>query len=159
MNKTSALHENMRFFRDLAEEAKRPYVLKSTVRALTGPLGELSDVETAHAARRSHVRRESILNLIRIEVAMLQYKAANGQYPIHLSELGPAYITAIPNDPFTGTSNQQYHYAPAKMRSAFVLYGLGPDMTDHGGKHGRFAGEMGYDIVGGYISCNRKLFP
>jgi len=90
---------------------------------------------------------------------LLRYRKANGRVPAQLTELTPAFLPAIPNDPLTGSANLPYRYSPSETVNGFVLYGVGPDMVDHGGKAGKYPGDSGYDIVAGHLSSNRRLFP
>lgn len=70
------------------------------------------------------------LRLARTAVALEQYRAAHGnRYPTHLAELVPASLDAVPADPFDGQ--------PLRYRQAgpgYVLYSIGPDLKDDGGK-------------------------
>ncbi len=49
--------------------------------------------------------------------------------PINSSELTPAYVQAIPNDPFTSTKPLCYK----RSGTHYLLYSIGPDGVDNGG--------------------------
>jgi len=68
--------------------------------------------------------------LIEIEIALHAYKLAHGNYPAKLDELTPSLLTAIPDDPFS--NNQPFKYR--LTGSKYLLYSIGPDAVDDGGK-------------------------
>ena len=89
------------------------------------------------------VRREARclanVRLALTAVALEQFRAAHNQYPATLSELTPGYLTTTPVDPFDG---QLLRYG--KRAAGYVLYSIGPDLKDDGGK--RMTGKDG-DMV------------
>ena len=73
-------------------------------------------------------------------VALEQFRAAHdNRYPTTLSELAPDYLNTTLMDPFDG---QPLRYR--KQGAGYVLYSIGPDLKDDGGK--RMDGKNG-DIV------------
>ncbi len=81
-----------------------------------------------------HVNREARclanLRLALTAVALEQFRAAhNNLYPAGLSELTPNYLVATLMDPFDG---QPLRYR--KQGDGYVLYSIGPDLKDDGGK-------------------------
>ena len=91
-----------------------------------------------------HLALQSMIDLLRIELALRQYKADHNQFPPTIAELAPKYIPALPVDPFN--NNSPYNYAiTSDLR--IKLYGLGPDTVDHHGTPGQFPGQKGFDIV------------
>jgi hypothetical protein len=63
-------------------------------------------------------------------VALEQFRAAhNNRYPASLSELAPNYLDATLMDPFDG---QPLRYR--KQDAGYVLYSIGADLKDDGGK-------------------------
>jgi len=67
--------------------------------------------------------------LATVAVAMAACRAKTGKYPAALPELVPEYLAAVPLDPFDGK--------PLRMKTSadgIVLYSIGPDFTDDGGK-------------------------
>jgi hypothetical protein len=63
-------------------------------------------------------------------VALEQFRAAhNNRYPAGLSELTPSYLNAVLTDPFDG---QPLRYR--NQGTGYVLYSIGPDLKDDGGK-------------------------
>jgi len=81
-----------------------------------------------------HVNREARclanLRLALTAVALEQFRAAhNNRYPASLSELTPDYLVTTLTDPFDG---QPLRYR--KQDAGYVLYSIGPDLKDDGGK-------------------------
>jgi DNA-binding transcriptional MerR regulator len=81
-----------------------------------------------------HVNREARclanLRLALTAVALEQFRAAhNNRYPAGLSELTPNYLDAVLTDPFDG---QPLRYR--KQDAGYVLYSIGWDLKDDGGK-------------------------
>jgi RNA polymerase sigma factor (sigma-70 family) len=63
-------------------------------------------------------------------VALEKFRAAhNNRYPATLSELTPNYLDMTPTDPF---DSQPLRYR--KQGAGYVLYSIGPDLKDDGGK-------------------------
>lgn len=83
----------------------------------------------ASAAQTAEDRGTTIGRLNEIGFAMAGYRADHGRYPKDLSELAPKYIDDLPVDLFTGKS---YVYKPHD--DGFLIYSLGPNMEDNGGK-------------------------
>jgi hypothetical protein len=70
------------------------------------------------------------LRLALTAVALEQFRAAhNNRYPAALSELNPSYLNAVLIDPFDG---QPLRYQ--KQGAGYVLYSIGPNLKDDGGK-------------------------
>ncbi len=69
------------------------------------------------------------LRLAATELAVRGYEAKNGKPPKELAELVPAWLPAVPLDPF---SNRPLVYRVTT--NTFLLYGVGPDGKDDGGK-------------------------
>lgn len=81
--------------------------------------------------------------LLITDLAIRAYKADRGAFPDNLTELVPSYLKQIPNDLYTDQP-------PIYRREGedFLLYSVGRDRKDEGGKFGRvinFAGGGGYD--------------
>ncbi len=70
--------------------------------------------------------------LLTIALALQAYKAEHGTYPETLKELCPAYLTVLPADPFSrdGATPPLYR----RTGDNYVLYSIGPDGKDDGGK-------------------------
>jgi hypothetical protein len=67
----------------------------------------------------------------RTALAVLAYRVTNGSLPSKLEDLVPAYLAAVPVDPFDG---QPLRYK--KLAKGYVVYSVGEDGFDNGGKQG-----------------------
>ncbi|MHC4584597.1 MAG: hypothetical protein ACYS3N_08690 [Planctomycetota bacterium] len=76
-----------------------------------------------------NIRSIAQLNTARIGIAVQRYRLANGDIPDTLTELVPTYLDAVPKDPFDG-SELRYR----KLESGFVVYSVGEDKKDDGGR-------------------------
>ncbi len=76
------------------------------------------------------VRLHTQLDETRLACALERFRTARGAYPQTLTELVPDFITAIPLDTF---SQQPLIYRP-KDGGTFLLYGVGKNRTDDGGR-------------------------
>jgi hypothetical protein len=74
------------------------------------------------------VRHLALLRTTQIALAVERYRLAEGSLPKSLDNLVPAYMDAIPDDPFDG-SPLKYHV----RKSGYVVYSVGEDLTDEGG--------------------------
>jgi hypothetical protein len=76
----------------------------------------------------SRESRTAALRAARIGLALVIYKSERGSYPDALASLEDAG-PKIPADPFTG---KPFRYA--RRGDGFIVYSLGPDMQDQGGR-------------------------
>jgi hypothetical protein len=61
-------------------------------------------------------------------VAMTRYRLDHGTLPVHLNDLVPAYLDAVPIDPFDGKA---LRLIVKSDRS--IIYSIGPNGLDNGG--------------------------
>jgi hypothetical protein len=81
--------------------------------------------------RFDYVNRNETQNaLLLASLAIRAYKADHGRYPAKLSDLVPTYLKKLPDDPFTPNAALKYRLNGNK----YVLYSIGPDGKDNGGK-------------------------
>jgi hypothetical protein len=88
--------------------------------ALFAPAGE----KALAAAERA----EATELCARVAVAMTRYRLDHGTLPARLDQLVPAYLDAIPVDPYDGN--------PLRLTTAddsSIIYSIGPDGVDNGG--------------------------
>jgi len=74
---------------------------------------------------------QTYVDLARVACALERYRLANGDYPASLEMLSPKYLTQLPHDVINGE--------PLKYRrtaNSFLLYSVGWNETDDGGKVG-----------------------
>lgn len=107
---------------------------------LTGFLGmHFFDIMTgAVSGWNSNLAR---LHLARTAVALRLYRVKNGTYPDSLASLVPDFLDKLPADPFSGNDFVYRTEGPG-----FILYSLGPNLTDDGGSEDPKARDQG-DIV------------
>jgi len=76
------------------------------------------------------------LRAARAALAIQRYRLANDRLPDTLDDLVPDYLDAVPIDPFDG---EQLRYK--KLEVGFVVYSIGEDKDDDGGKERYPAGQ------------------
>lgn len=74
----------------------------------------------------------------RVMIAIERFRKAKGTYPATLSELVPEFLSAVPPDEFdAGGFKYVVKDASAKVAAdGYLLYSVGPDLTDNGGHPG-----------------------
>ena len=75
------------------------------------------------------IRTIAQLRTAQVGLAVERYRLASGSLPDTLSDLVPAYLGAVPKDPFDG---KELRYK--KLETGFVVYSIGEDGNDDGGK-------------------------
>jgi len=78
---------------------------------------------------RSYLRNIAQLRTARVGLAVQRYRLATGNLPDTLADLVPTYLDAVPEDPFDGRSLRY-----EKLETGFVVYSVGEDRRDDGGK-------------------------
>ncbi len=94
-------------------------------------------------AYNQEARLDALLGDAEIALACYIYEAKHGEFPSSLKELTPGILPTLPLDPFTGNN-----YIYRKERKGFVVYSVGDNLKDDGGKWGkpnRYTGD--FDIV------------
>ena len=81
-----------------------------------------------HTEQRNS-RNTAQLRLLTVELALRCYLSEQGRAPSKLDELAPKYLAQIPGDPF---SQQPLIFRP--QGTNWLLYSVGPDGVDDGGK-------------------------
>jgi len=92
------------------------------------------------------IRYMAQLRTARTALAVERYRLAEGKLPESLDDLVPAYISAIPDDPFNGS--------PLKYRilqHGYVVYSVDEDLTDEGGTE---RGTQGRDARNRPLPCD-----
>lgn len=88
-----------------------------------------------------HTRSVAALRLVITELAVRGYTGTNGKPPATLAELVPAWLPAVPIDPF---SDKPLLYRV--ITNSFLLYSVGPDRKDDQGtpitRHGTESGDL-----------------
>ena len=146
-NKQAMLESQMAYFRDMASDAEKPYVGQSTRRAPEGPLSEILFPVFARA-RVAFEAQKAVVNILQLEVALRLYYTDNHRYPAKLSELVPKYVHAIPPDPF---GNKPFVYR-LNSPNNYLLYSIGVNFRDDGGRAGKTIRDPDTDIVAGSLA-------
>jgi len=86
-------------------------------------------------ARITTIDTRNIAQLLtaRVGLAIERYRLAVGRLPGNLSELVPVYLESVPIDPFDGN---ELRYK--RLDTGFVVYSIGEDLIDDGGKERRY---------------------
>lgn len=77
---------------------------------------------------QSQVRAEN--GLLLVTLALHVFRLEHGYYPASLAELTPGCLKTLPEDPFGKQGTFPYHV----QRQHYLLYSVGPDGKDDGGK-------------------------
>jgi hypothetical protein len=86
-------------------------------------------------------RDQAELRCAVVMLALERYRRANNRWPETLKDLAPAFLAKVPLDPFDA--------APLRYRrldGGVVVYSIGPDGEDNGGKFDRDANKPGTDL-------------
>jgi hypothetical protein len=76
-----------------------------------------------------------------VMLAIERYRWANIRWPLALTDLVPANLPQVPLDPFDGAP-LRYH----RLTDGVVIYSVGPDGKDNGGKLGNDPTKEGSDL-------------
>jgi hypothetical protein len=76
-----------------------------------------------------NIRSIAHLRTARVALAVQRYRLATGKLPDTLADLVPTYLDIVPMDPFDG---RPLRYE--KLETGFVVYSIGEDGSDDGGK-------------------------
>jgi hypothetical protein len=93
------------------------------------PFADIFDPNSCRSAATKWAAADANLALLRAALALQAHRAERGAYPDELAALVPAYLEAVPTDPFDGK--------PLRYRrdgGSYVLYSVGPDRRDDGGR-------------------------
>ena len=86
------------------------------------------------AIRGMLVRRNTLRELLRTEVAIALYRSEKGKLPGHLEDLVPEFISSIPHDRYSTVKGQPLQYILSESQQSYQLYSCGLDNDDDGGK-------------------------
>jgi hypothetical protein len=138
-NKQKMIAETAHYYKDVAREQRGYYTGKTTVQVpknyITSsyPSG-VNDLLVQ--CRFGFVRTETAATIMQTEVALRRYNFDHGSYPNSLRLLIPKYLKKIPVDPFG--QGKPLHYNLLDGGKDFLLYSLGPNLRDDGGKPGKW---------------------
>jgi len=139
LNPTAAVQVMQDAYRDAIERVREPTFTPPPPlprRGVAAVMAEyLSYVEELPERRFGRLAQWRAVTTM---VALRLYHLKHGRYPDSLQGLVPDYLPAVPQDPFGG--------APLKYRrdgDSYVLYSLGPNLKDDGGRKGEDWGTPG----------------
>jgi hypothetical protein len=75
------------------------------------------------------VRNQAYLRCAYVALAVERYRLTHGRWPDSLAEVVPKFLRMLPGDPYNG---QPLHYR--RTKDGVVIYSVGPDGNDDGGK-------------------------
>jgi hypothetical protein len=98
---------------------------------------QLIEVLVPSVRSQSHTKLQARMGrvLARVSVALAGYRSEHGVYPEQLADLAPDWLDEVPKDLFT---DKPLHYQ-RKGPGHAVVYSVGPNMKDNGGKQGEGA--------------------
>lgn len=149
-SKSAMLRQALAYYRAVSAEATGPYTGHSAAPAPDVPFlsGEPDVVVRCWGL---HVARQAVFDVLRVEVALMRYRADNGRYPDRLDSLVPRYLRVVPTDVCAGKPGIPLRYHVNDAGRSFVLYSVGPNLRDDGGAFARNPSEGG-DIVAGHLN-------
>lgn len=107
--------------------------VRAQIGNLPNPFKYASGVLQARNMRKTSAERHELaaahLRLLLVELALRAHRCDEGKVPLSLTPLVPKYLESVPMDPFSGKP-MVYH----PTGTNWILYSIGPDRTDDGGK-------------------------
>ncbi len=142
MSKRKALRDCAEFFDEWLEAAKQPYTSRTNPpEPPTDALNELVLEFVRIEARSFSFTHSEVQNgLLLTTLALRAFRMDNGSYPDSLYDLVPRYLTKLPADSFGISGPLRYKLNGEE----YVLYSVGPDGVDDGG---RPTGRLGRMVV------------
>ncbi|HLK58106.1 MAG TPA: hypothetical protein VKU00_16180 [Chthonomonadaceae bacterium] len=150
-DKIGMLHTNLDYYKARAREIDEPYTGKAAVEVPDNLLAKISDYDNFMHLQTSYARMQTVEAILQTEIALYRYRVEQGRYPSSLAELTPNYLPSVPDDPFGGKTGVPLHYQVKTQGRSFLLYSLGPDLKDDGGKPQLRSGNDPGDIVAGQL--------
>jgi len=114
----------------LITESRRPYPAGSPSEPYLDDPFLYSLTISNNSTRFGWVTNETQNNLLAVALALRAYQLERGEYPERLDALVPKCLTTIPGDPFSTHKPLRYK----RTGSKYLLYSIGPDGRDNGGK-------------------------
>ena len=126
--KPSAYRAADRYYRALIAETEKPFSSRGEPPPPDEPLA-LGWVAGVDRVFPQLLAAETAVVLMRLELALQEYRKKAGRYPDRLEALAPAVLAAVPRDPFTGNP-----FVYRRTGARYLLYSVGPDLRDDGGR-------------------------
>jgi len=117
------------YYRAVKAELQKPYATRTPVPPLSesDPVIGGSMVEVTQTGFQ-FARTEAMLFLLRVRLALEEYRARHRRLPRRLEELTPEIMSSLPEDPFSG---KPLRYVA--RGDSFQVYSVGPDLKDDSG--------------------------
>jgi hypothetical protein len=84
----------------------------------------------------------ALLDAARVGLTVERYRLADGKLPESLNDLVPKFLESVPIDPFDGKPLKY-----KKLDPGFVIYSIGEDQQDDGGKERGPKREKPWDVT------------
>jgi hypothetical protein len=127
---TSIRPETLHIMSRIVEIAKLP-VEKQQEELDLSTLGELSFLRIANFVIRlsdKQIESQTELRCAIVALAAKRYQQARGHWPGNVADLVPAFLTAVPRDPYDGQP-----FRSRLLDNGIVVYSIGSDRVDNGG--------------------------
>gem|GEM_PF-849180 len=119
-----------RMFQEHILNASKPYPLDRIKFQFNSDFKDTIAPQDWYPGRFSWEYIRTMNGLLMTSLALRAWKLEHGNYPKSLQGLMPNYLDKLPNDPFAISGTFKYHL----RGSSYILYSLGPDSRDNGGK-------------------------
>ena len=128
--KRAILSNYTRYLDQAVVNARQPYAAHVADPLMpTDPLSQIM-LPVYDKVRAREVCEDAQNALLVMVLALRAYRLEHGTYPATLSALAPTYFKAVPADPFALSGLLRYK----RSTSGYLLYSIGPDGKDDGGK-------------------------
>ena len=141
------LKTNIEWVRSLAAEMNTGYRSESAVPVPNNLFAELY-TGLYKSGECQSVSSETIVDILRIAVALERSRRANAIYPATLESLLPRFLKTLPKDPFNPARRFTYG---VNSDGTYTLYSFGTDCKDNGGTPGKYINMGEGDIVAGRL--------
>lgn len=130
IGRSKILADNARWMDETLTQARQPYAAHLPPPPVPNdPINQIL-LSSYTTVRLNEVRADMQNALLVTMLALRAYRQDHKTYPATLTALIPGYLKAVPTDPFALSGPLQYKLAGTK----YVLYSVGPDGKDDGGK-------------------------
>jgi len=127
-----------RYMTEMVEASRRPYLeaaaaierLERDRSSWRSPLPSFAEMVIPNLSRciSQTARNDAFMYCAQAALALERYRLANGRAPSQAAELTPAFLSAVPLDPF---NNQPLHYS--FNENGYAFYSVGENLKDDGG--------------------------
>lgn len=131
-SKQTIIDNNTRYMDELCRQAALPYAARKPIPVPSDILNAIL-LPVFGGAQIKDVTTQTEDALLTTALALQAYKKEHqGTAPATLNDLAGAYLSQVPNDPFSVDGKTPLRYY--RTEHGFTLYSVGPDGKDDGGK-------------------------